>query len=909
MTAEQGFSLRTQRPRILLVDDTPANLLAFANALEEEFAFQVVTSGADALEIVKRTPPDLIVLDVMMPEMDGFEACRRFKADPRLAEIPVIFVTALSDIKSHVVGLELGAEDFLTKPINIEIARQRIKTLLERDYYRRQLRAQRDSLEEQVEQRTVEYRTAKIEAENANRAKSEFLANMSHEIRTPMNAIIGMTHLLRRELDDARALDRVDKISAAANHLLNIINDILDLSKIEAGKLSLENSDFNVERVVENACALLQEKAEAKGLELVIELRGVPPMLHGDRLRLGQILLNFVGNAIKFTESGTITIRGWIAGASDSGILLHLAVADTGIGLSAEQKERLFNAFEQADASTTRRYGGTGLGLTINRRLVDLMGGRIGVDSEPGHGSTFWVEVPLGFSEAQLPEPASTVPTRGLRTLLIDDQSEARESLTEMLESQGMRVSALPDGNAALATLKAAEADGEPFDIVLCDWQMPGLDGITLGRRMTTAALARQPLRLLITAHGQDLEPDALAGTGYHEVIAKPLTPSRLHDAIQRLLSSKHATTARAAGSASAEQRLRAGGSRRILLADDNEINREVAGELLVNAGMSVDFAEDGRQAADLARRQRYDLILMDMQMPVLDGLQATRELRLQPGQATIPIIAMTANAFAEDRQACLDAGMNDHLAKPITPEVLYEALLRWLPGGDGQAAGPAPESGTQESSEEAVREHLGAIPGLDLHAGLHGANNRFSLYVRLMKMFVEQKKADELLAALAKADYQGARLFAHTIKGTSATIGADRLRQAAASLEDSLRNLAAAPDDTLRDELLARARSLAAECATLQAAIGAALAAPARSVPPPAPLDRQRLDETVARLDALLDRDEMAASDLFQENEALLRQAFGPAAARIGQLIDDFSYADALLQLRAASASLAPAE
>ena len=909
MTAEQGFSLRTQRPRILLVDDTPANLLAFANALEEEFAFQVVTSGADALEIVKRTPPDLIVLDVMMPEMDGFEACRRFKADPRLAEIPVIFVTALSDIKSHVVGLELGAEDFLTKPINIEIARQRIKTLLERDYYRRQLRAQRDSLEEQVEQRTVEYRTAKIEAENANRAKSEFLANMSHEIRTPMNAIIGMTHLLRRELDDARALDRVDKISAAANHLLNIINDILDLSKIEAGKLSLENSDFNVERVVENACALLQEKAEAKGLELVIELRGVPPMLHGDRLRLGQILLNFIGNAVKFTETGSVTIRGWIAGASDRGITLRLAVADTGIGLSSEQMERMFNAFEQGDASTTRRYGGTGLGLAINRRLVDLMGGRIGVDSEPGRGSTFWVELPFAFAETQPATPVSSHPTRGLRVLVVDDQASARDSLADILESLGMRVAALADGSNALASVTAAEAEGEPFDIIICDWHMPGLDGITLGRQLTAAPLARQPRRLLVTAHGQP--PDSLKGTGYREVLSKPLTPSRLHDAIQRLLTSGAASSVPLAyGGRTAEERLRAGGVRRILLADDNAINREVACELLASVGLRVDAVDDGQQAVSLARQNAYDLILMDMQMPVLDGLQATREIRRLPGYAAVPIVAMTGNAFAEDRQACLDAGMNDHLAKPITPEALYEALLRWLPApAAAPAAAPAiiaeVAAAAPAVGDDALLARLAAIAGLDLDAGLGVANNSFALYLRVLGLFTGQDKAPELMRAFGSADYDAARKVAHAIKGSAATIGAAALRQAAADLEGRLRNLAGPPDDAVRAELLAQVERLAVDCAALQAAIGAALLAPAPAASAAPAVDRVRLQEVVARLDVLLAGYEMAASDFFAENEVLLRQAFEQRALRIKQQIEEFSYTDALNELRAASAAL----
>ena len=636
-----------------------------------------------------------------------------------------------------------------------------------------------------------EMQRARLLAEDAARAKSDFLANMSHEIRTPMNAIIGLTHLLQRDIADKSQRTRLDKISTAAHHLLNIINDILDLSKIEAGKLQLEIADFELELMVDTVCTLVHDKADAKGLELVVAMHALPAELRGDGLRIGQILLNFVSNAVKFTEKGSIAIRGSVISSDENGITARFEVVDSGIGLTAEQQGRLFQAFEQADTSTSRKFGGTGLGLAISRRLTEMMGGRIGVESELGHGSTFWIEVPLSLPLGGGKHRSKRVEASGLRALVVDDLPDALEAHVGMLEMLGLQVTAVGSAAAALAAVQAADAARKPFDVLLIDWQMPEMDGLELGRRLFSLPIARQPLRMLVTAYGDNVAADVLAAAGYHNLLLKPLTPSRLFDGLQDSFSGKHTIMGvNAASEAEAALRCRGGGL--VLLAEDNPINREVAIELLSAVGLDVDVAEDGREAIDKASRNRYDLMLMDMQMPNLDGLAATRAIRELPGHAATPILAMTANAFDEDRTACLAAGMNDHIAKPVNPETLYRALLRWLPArqdrGEAAPVPPFRQATDGAMNYELVRDRLTSIDGLDVEAGLKFASGRLDLYVRMLTTFVESQDSDNLVRALAAGDVHEAQRMAHTLKGMAATLGADKLQVVAAAVEADLK-------------------------------------------------------------------------------------------------------------------------
>lgn len=719
----------------------------------------------------------------------------------------------------------------------------------------------------------AELRRAKAEAEAASRAKSEFLSNMSHEIRTPMNAIIGFAHLLRQGLQDSRQQDQVGRITDAAHHLLNIINDILDLSKIEAGKIELEQGDIVVERVVERVWALVRDKAEAKGLELLVDLHELPPVLLGDELRLSQILLNFASNAVKFTEAGHIVLSGRVARRTAQGLVARFEVADTGIGIAPEQQAQLFQPFQQADASTTRRYGGTGLGLSICHRLAGLMGGEVGVESAPGEGSVFWVEVPVG--EAPDAAPAGEVSQlAGRRALVVDDVPEALESMAGTLRSLGLVVTATGCGEEALTRLTEADVAGTPFEVVLVDWLMPGMDGLELGRRLAGLPLARRPLCLLVSAEAEAVSPATAAQSGYEGVLGKPLLPSRLAAA---LLASAVPAPGRAAPPRFP--------GRRVLLVEDNAVNEEVATALLEDVGLLVEVARDGAEAVKRAATADYDLILMDVQMPVMDGRAATRAIRDLPRHARTPILAMTANAFLEDRRASLEAGMNDHLVKPVNPAALHGALARWLPAEPDGAVAPMPAAAA-----------LPVVAGLDMAAGLKASNGQPRLYRRVLEIFLNSTEIVPLRAALAAGDAPAARRAAHSLKGAAATIGAASLRDAAGALEAALAEGAAL------EGLEPRAAALEVELAALKSRLAEALAEEAS--PAPAPMAAPAAPELVGQLAALLEASDMAALAFFRTHEGPLRTTLGPAAAEMGRLLDGFAFDEALALLRGVPAA-----
>ena len=527
-------------------------------------------------------------------------------------------------------------------------------------------------------------REARDLAEAAAQSKADFLSNMSHEIRTPMNAVIGMAHLALRTELNPRQQDYMVKIQASGQHLLGIINDILDFSKIEAGKLEVECVDFELDKVLDNVATLIGDKATAKGLELLFDVSpSLPSHLRGDPLRLGQVLINYANNAVKFTEEGEIVVGAQALEEEDGDLLVRFEVQDTGIGLTEEQRGKLFKSFQQADTSTTRQYGGTGLGLAIAKQLAELMGGEVGVDSEPGKGSTFWFTARLGRGDGErrqyLPEPD----LRGRRALVVDDNAHARQILSEMLQSMTFEVEESPSGEEALAAVSDADAAGRPFDAVFMDWHMPpGMDGIETARRLRALGLKRPPEVAMVTAYGREEVFREAATAGVEIVLVKPVNPSILFDAAVQALGGTVATGERETATADGGADLEAVRGARVLLVEDNLLNQQVAQELLTEAGFEVEVAENGEVAVGRVREEAYDAVLMDMHMPVMDGEAATRQIRQDRRFADLPILAMTANAMEGDRERCLEAGMNDHIPKPIDPEVLFATLRRWILGG-----------------------------------------------------------------------------------------------------------------------------------------------------------------------------------------------------------------------------------
>jgi signal transduction histidine kinase/CheY-like chemotaxis protein len=798
--------------------------------------------------------------------------------------------TLLADMAGSVLAFRRAQQERLLSQQELTRYRDELETMvadrtakLEQASHTLKLQAQ------ELQSTNLALSSAKDVAEDASRAKSSFLANMSHEIRTPMNAIIGLTHLIRRDASSPRQRMQLDKVSGAAMHLLAVINDILDFSKIEAGKMTLDPTDFELERVINNVFTLTNEKAEAKGLEVVADISAVPTVLHGDGVRLGQILLNFVGNAIKFTEHGSVVLHGSVSLADDRIFTVRFEIRDTGIGLSPAQQAKLFAAFQQADVSTTRTYGGTGLGLAISRRLADLMGGQVGVTSEEGKGSTFWFEAPFGVLNKAPSRSTSPLPPRA-RVLVVDDMEEAREPLVDMLISMGARADAVANGTLALERVAQADAVGDPYQMVFTDWQMPGLNGTQTWQRIRQLPLRLIPVCVLVSG-SSGCPVEELEANDFADFIAKPVMPARLAECIAntwgraQVASPRHATS-------SGIPRFIPG--RQLLLVEDNLLNQEVASELLADMGFEVDWAEDGVVAVERATHKAYDLILMDLQMPRMDGLEATRRIRQLANHQQTPIVAMTANAFAEDRAAAVAAGMNDHLPKPVDPDLMCHVLAAWLPDAVShtEAAGShqssAQVSDLDAAASEALLRKLNQVPGLNLAQGLRAFRGNAANLAKMLQRFASAHGRDIVLASefLVAGDPTAAQRMLHTLKGLAGTVGLTNVQTLAAEAEHSLR--LGQPQAQTEATLLQLEPLLAAAVTNLQSL----------QLAPPATVAVQGLDVLQAQLRplrALLAADDLDAADTYNELREAVARHFPNQHLALGQAIDDFDFSKAL--------------
>lgn len=756
-----------------------------------------------------------------------------------------------------------------------------------------------------------EIRKAKTIAEEATRMKSEFLANMSHEIRTPMNAILGMLYLaLKSDLSPSQR-NQLSKAQGAAHSLLGIINDILDFSKIEAGKLEIEHIEFGLDSVLEQLTDAIGFQAERKGIEFLIRYdAAIPPLLVGDPLRLGQVLLNLCGNAVKFTEQGEVELAFRCLDMTETEINIQISVRDSGIGMSPEVQQKLFDKFTQADQSTTRRFGGTGLGLAISKNLVELMGGCIWVDdSQLGKGSTICFTVHLQIArqshrQRELVEQAGPL-LKGIRVLVVDDNEVSREIMAEMLRFFRLDVNTVPSGAAALAELGGVS---EPYDLVLMDWRMPGMNGDEATQHIhLDPAIVRKPKVVMVTAYGREDVIRLSEQAGVDGFLIKPVSPSTLLDTILSVLGRKRIFGADDKHRANSCDLATSGSlvGMRLLLVEDNDINREFATELLRSEGVEIDEAVNGAEAITKVQQQHYDAVLMDVQMPVMDGLEAARRIRAlaaMPGCerfASLPIIAMTALAMVQDAEKSQAAGMNDHVTKPVAPDRLMAVLAKWVQLPNGRTGMRSASRASVASQGGEISPDLLALTSLDSREGIRRIGGKITAYRKQLRRFREHyaNAIVELQQLAAEQGTQRAEEYCHILKGVTGNIGAQALYEKLSVIDNQFKQ-GMQPDAGVLDEVETLLQQVLCDINGLDSTAE-------QPLPTAVPLTSDALRVLLGQLAHALKYDLGAAEPLITELRAgVTGRPLETEVAALAALVDVFDIDAALEKLKQLEAS-----